>query len=45
VSVQPVWGEMLARYYQLLGWDERGVPERETLEGLGIGEVADDLGL
>jgi aldehyde:ferredoxin oxidoreductase len=45
VSVQPVWGEMLARYYQLLGWDEWGVPERETLEGLGIGEVADDLGL
>jgi len=45
VSVQPVWDEMLANYYQLLGWDERGVPTRETLQALDIGEVADDLGL
>jgi aldehyde:ferredoxin oxidoreductase len=45
VSVQPVWGEMLANYYRLLGWDEQGVPTRETLEGLGIGGVADDLGV
>jgi aldehyde:ferredoxin oxidoreductase len=36
---------MLATYYRLLGWDERGVPRRETLEALGIGDVADDLGL
>jgi aldehyde:ferredoxin oxidoreductase len=43
VSVQPVWDEMLANYYRLLGWDERGVPTRETLEALGIGKVADDL--
>jgi len=45
VSVQPVWDEMLANYYQLLGWDEKGVPKRETLEGLGLGPVADDLGV
>jgi aldehyde:ferredoxin oxidoreductase len=45
VSIQPVWDEMLANYYQLLGWDEQGVPKRETLEALGIGHVADDLGI
>jgi aldehyde:ferredoxin oxidoreductase len=44
VSIQPVWDEMLASYYRLLGWDENGVPKRETLEALGIGQVADDLG-
>jgi aldehyde:ferredoxin oxidoreductase len=43
VSIQPVWEEMLANYYGLLGWDEKGVPTRETLEALGIGHVADDL--
>ena len=43
VSIQPVWGEMLADYYRLLGWDERGVPTRETLESLDLGHVADDL--
>jgi aldehyde:ferredoxin oxidoreductase len=45
VSVQPAWDDMLANYYQLLGWDERGVPTRDTLERLGIGEVAQDLGV
>jgi aldehyde:ferredoxin oxidoreductase len=45
VSIQPLWEEMLARYYALLGWDERGVPERGTLEALGLGHVADDLGV
>jgi len=45
VSIQPLWDKMLANYYQLLGWDEQGVPKRETLEALGIGQVADDLGV
>ena len=45
VSIQPLWDEMLANYYRLLGWDEKGVPKRETLEALGIGQVADDLGV
>jgi aldehyde:ferredoxin oxidoreductase len=44
VSIQPDWSAMLANYYQLLGWDESGVPRRATLEALGIGRVADDLG-
>ncbi|MGB3905728.1 MAG: aldehyde ferredoxin oxidoreductase C-terminal domain-containing protein, partial [Anaerolineae bacterium] len=44
-GVSPVWDEMLANYYELMGWDERGVPKRETLEALEISEVADDLGV
>lgn len=43
VGIQAQWEEMLADYYELLGWDEKGVPRRETLEALGIGYVADDL--
>jgi len=43
VSIQPAWDGMLANYYRLLGWDEKGVPRRETLEALGIGHVAGDL--
>ena len=45
VSIQPVWDEMLANYYRLMGWAQTGVPTRETLEGLGLGRVADDLGV
>ena len=45
VSVQPVWDEMLANYYLLMGWDDQGMPTRETLEGLGLGQVANDLEL
>ena len=43
VSVEPVWGEMLANYYQLLGWDEEGVPKRQTLEMLGLSQAAGDV--
>ncbi len=43
VGVQPVWDQMLANYYRLMGWNESGVPRRETLEELGLGDVADDL--
>jgi len=39
VSIMPHWDEMLRNYYALMGWDERGVPRRETLERLGIGHV------
>jgi len=28
--------EMLDRYYKLRGWDENGVPKKETLQNLGI---------
>jgi aldehyde:ferredoxin oxidoreductase len=44
ISILPYWDEMIRNYYTLMGWDpETGVPLRETLEGLGIGHVADDL--
>jgi aldehyde:ferredoxin oxidoreductase len=45
VSILSAWDDMLANYYQLLGWDERGVPTRKTLKDLGIESVADDLDL
>ena len=45
IGIMPHWDDMLANYYDLMGWDENGVPTRETLEALGIEEVADDLGL
>ena len=45
VGVQAVWDGMLANYYALSGWDEKGVPTRATLEGLDLANVADDLGL
>ncbi|MBI4186158.1 MAG: aldehyde ferredoxin oxidoreductase family protein [Chloroflexi bacterium] len=35
---------MLSRYYELHGWDpETGIPRRDTLEELGLKDVADDL--
>lgn len=44
-TIRPYGNRMLAIYYRLMAWDESGMPKRETLEALGIGEVADDLGL
>jgi aldehyde:ferredoxin oxidoreductase len=36
----------LEEYYRQAGWDTNsGVPKRETLEELGLGWAADDLGL
>jgi aldehyde:ferredoxin oxidoreductase len=31
--------DMLGNYYARMGWDERGVPRKETLERLGISHV------
>ncbi len=45
ISIQPYWEKMVKDYYQRLGWDEKGVPKRETLEELGLAHVADDLDL
>ena len=36
---------MVQDYYAGIGWDQRGVPKRETLEELGLSDVADDLDL
>jgi aldehyde:ferredoxin oxidoreductase len=37
--------QMLDEYYEARGWDKDGTPGREKLEELGIGYVADKLGL
>ncbi len=38
------WNDMLSEYYQMHGWDrDTGYPTRMTLEGFGLGYVADDL--
>lgn len=38
------YNQMLDEYYELHGWDkETGYPKRETLEDLGLKDVADDL--
>jgi aldehyde:ferredoxin oxidoreductase len=34
---------MLSGYYELRGWDENGVPKMETLEKLGLEDVAEEL--
>jgi aldehyde:ferredoxin oxidoreductase len=33
------YDEMLSMYYEMRGWDERGVPRRSTLERLGLEEI------
>jgi len=37
------YDEMLSWYYELRGWDENGIPQKKTLERLGLGDIA--LGL
>jgi len=32
-------------YYEMLGWDENGLPRRAKLEELALGWVADELDL
>ena len=34
---------MLNMYYELRGWDERGIPRKETLVKLGLTDVVDVL--
>jgi len=33
------YDEMLSRYYEIRGWDENGIPLKQTLDGLGLGDV------
>jgi aldehyde:ferredoxin oxidoreductase len=30
-------------YYRAMGYDERGMPTRESLESLGLSEIVKDL--
>ncbi|MCD6558611.1 MAG: aldehyde ferredoxin oxidoreductase family protein [Palaeococcus sp.] len=34
---------LLSEYYKLRGWDERGIPKKETLKELGLEEVIPEL--
>lgn len=36
--------QMLSWYYELRGWDQNGIPRKETLEHLGLKEVAKEIG-
>ncbi|MEJ2170341.1 MAG: aldehyde ferredoxin oxidoreductase C-terminal domain-containing protein [Desulfobacterales bacterium] len=31
--------DLLDEYYRARGWDDNGIPTRETLERLGLGDV------
>lgn len=35
--------KLLDEYYKFKGWNAEGIPTKETLEGLGIGYVGEDL--
>ena len=37
------YDEMLNMYYDMRGWDERGIPRKETLVKLGLEDVAREL--
>lgn len=37
------YNQMLSLYYEIRGWDERGIPRRSTLERSGLSEVALEL--
>jgi aldehyde:ferredoxin oxidoreductase len=38
------YDELLGYYYELLGWDHRGIPRASTLRRLGLGDVESTLG-
>lgn len=43
-SIMAVWGEILDRYYELVGWDRAsGRPLPSTLERLGLGWIVPDI--
>jgi aldehyde:ferredoxin oxidoreductase len=37
------YDQMVSWYYELRGWDQNGVPLKETLEGLGLQDVSKEL--
>ncbi len=39
----PDEAKLLDMYYEFKGWNNQGVPTRQTLHGLGLDNVADDL--
>ncbi|MFC1803491.1 aldehyde ferredoxin oxidoreductase family protein [Thermoproteota archaeon] len=43
IGITPHWNKMLENYYMQMGWNTEGVPTKETLEKLSIGEIWKDL--
>ncbi len=37
------YDQMLSWYYEIRGWDERGIPRKSTLMRLGLDEIASEL--
>ena len=37
------WKEGKRIYYQLMGWDEKGIPMRDATVAQGLGEFADEI--
>ncbi|WP_048150992.1 tungsten-containing formaldehyde ferredoxin oxidoreductase [Palaeococcus ferrophilus] len=37
------YDKLLSEYYKMRGWDERGIPKKETLQKLGLEEVIPEL--
>jgi len=37
------YDQLLGHFYDIRGWDDRGVPTRKTMESLGLSKEADDL--
>lgn len=35
--------ELLNEYYEFKGWDQEGIPKKETLDGFGLDYVSEDL--
>lgn len=42
-GIMPHWDKMLRNYYNLMGWNEQGVPLPETLRSLGLESIIPDL--
>ncbi len=38
-----LFNQWIDRFYQLKGWDSEGIPTKETLEELGLGDVYQEL--
>jgi aldehyde:ferredoxin oxidoreductase len=43
IFTQEKLDQLLEEYYDLYGYDEKGIPTRDRLETLGLGPVADEL--
>jgi aldehyde:ferredoxin oxidoreductase len=42
-GIMPHWDKMLRNYYNLMGWNEEGIPLPETLNDLELGSIIRDI--